>query len=123
MTETGGSVETAGKETDERDLVPTPMRRTADTERHILQAAALRRRQLRAALLYGSSRSWRQRLSLWPAAIVGGVVVAIIIAAIAVTSAFQQEQDRKEQEELERRQQLGSLSVISTEPIDAYLSL
>ncbi|GAA4917344.1 hypothetical protein LX16_3916 [Stackebrandtia albiflava] len=93
----------------DRDPVPTPMRRTADTERHILQAAALRRRQLRSALLYGASRSWRQRLSLWPAALIGLVVVALIVAAIAVTSAFQQEQERKEREEREREMQQSSL--------------
>ena len=118
MTESGGSTETAVKDSDERDLVPTPMRRTADTERLILQAAALRRRQLRAALLYGASRSWRQKLTLWPGAIVGGVVVAVIVAAIAVTSAFQQEQERKKQEQLEREQ---TNMVTSTEFVERYL--
>lgn len=71
--------------------VPTVMRRTGQTERYVLQAAALRRRQLRSAFLYGSGRSWRQRQSLWPAALAGLVVVAVIVAIIAVSSAFEKQ--------------------------------
>ncbi|THV40141.1 hypothetical protein [Glycomyces buryatensis] len=83
------------------DIAPLVMRRTGQSERYVLQAAALRRRQLRAAILYGSSRSWRQRQSLWPAALIGVIAVALIVAAIAVTGAFekQQQQDREAENE------------------------
>lgn len=82
---------------------PTPMRRVGDTDRQVLQAASLRRRQLRSALLYGSARTWRQQLNLWPAALVGAIAVAVIVAAVAVLSAFQQEQERRELEEQQRQ--------------------
>jgi hypothetical protein len=84
------------------DLAPLVMRRTGQSERYVLQAAALRRRQLRAAVLYGSARSWRQRQPLWPAALIGAVVVALIVAAIAVAGAFERQQQREAEEEAER---------------------
>ncbi|GLZ76497.1 hypothetical protein Afil01_13040 [Actinorhabdospora filicis] len=89
--------------------VSETMRRTGDSERYILQAAALRRRQLRAAMLYGSSRSWRQRQALWPAALAGIILVAVIVAAVAVTGAFKRQQQINEEEQ--RRQ---NPAVVST---------
>ncbi|HEY1176748.1 MAG TPA: hypothetical protein VGF17_11365 [Phytomonospora sp.] len=83
--------------------VSLTMRRTGNSERYILQAAALRRRQLRAAVLYGSSRSWRQRQALWPAALAGIILVAVIVAAVAVTGAFKRQQQINQQEQ--QRQQ------------------
>lgn len=103
MTEPEGSEKRAEPET--TDTAPLVMRRTGQTERYVLQAAALRRRQLRAAVLYGSARSWRQRQSLWPAALIGAIVVALIVAAIAVANAF----ERQRQSELEQEQQYSSL--------------
>ena len=84
------------------DLAPMAMRRTGQSERYVLQAAALRRRQLRAAVLYGSARSWRQRQPLWPAALIGAIAVALIVAAIAVANAFEKQQQREAEEEAER---------------------
>lgn len=84
------------------DLAPMAMRRTGQSERYVLQAAALRRRQLRAAVLYGSARSWRQRQPLWPAALIGAIAVALIVAAIAVANAFEKQQQRDAEEEAER---------------------
>ncbi|MFB9661849.1 ABC transporter permease [Glycomyces mayteni] len=84
------------------ELAPMVMRRTGQSERYVLQAAALRRRQLRAAVLYGSARSWRQRQPLWPAALIGVIAVALIVAAIAVAGAFQKQKERDAQEQAER---------------------
>lgn len=68
-----------------------------EAERLLLEAAALRRRQLCAAFLHGSTRSWRVRRRIWPAAATGLLIVAIAIAALAVAGAFarQQEFDRE----------------------------
>ena len=84
--------------------VSMAMRRSGNSERYILQAAALRRRQLRSAFLHGSSRSWRQRQALWPAALAGVILVAVIVAAVAVTGAFKRQQQINQQEQ-QRQQQ------------------
>ncbi|GAA1665840.1 hypothetical protein GCM10009830_09300 [Glycomyces endophyticus] len=84
------------------ELAPMVMRRTGQSERYVLQAAALRRRQLRAAVLYGSARSWRQRQPLWPAALIGAVAVALIVAGIAVAGAFEKQRQREAEEAAER---------------------
>ena len=96
MTEPAESERRAESDT---DVAPLVMRRTGQTERYVLQAAALRRRQLRAAVLYGSARSWRQRQSLWPAALIGVIAVALIVAAIAVAGAFERQRQQEQQEE------------------------
>lgn len=77
----------------------TPFRGVPDAERHVLAADSLRRRQLRAALLHGSARSWRDRSRVWPAVLAGLVVTALLMAAIAVHGAFEatREQQRQEQ--------------------------
>lgn len=81
---------------------PEPFASTPNAERYLLQADNLRRRQLRSALLHGSTRTWRDRRRIWPAVVAGVVAVAVVIAAIAVHSAFQtyQEQQRQQEEEL-----------------------
>lgn len=70
-----------------------------DGERRLLEAATLRRRQLCAAFLHGTTRSWRVRRRIWPAALAGALLVAIGIAALVVAAAFarQQEIDREQQ--------------------------
>lgn len=69
----------------------------ADSERLLLEAAALRRRQLCAAFVHGSARSWRVRRRIWPAAIAGLLIVAIVIAVLAVAAAFAAQQEIDEQ--------------------------
>ncbi|CAN5327448.1 hypothetical protein BH24ACT9_BH24ACT9_12360 [soil metagenome] len=69
----------------------------ADPERLLLEAAALRRRQLCAAFVHGSARSWRVRRRVWPAAIAGLLIVAIVIAVLAVAAAFAAQQEIDEQ--------------------------
>jgi hypothetical protein len=69
-----------------------------DSERYALEADVLRRRQLRAALLHGSARTWRDRRRIWPAVIAGAVAVAVIVAAIAVAGAFARQQRTDQQQ-------------------------
>lgn len=68
------------------------------SERHVIEADVLRRRQLRAALLHGSDRTWRDRRRIWPAVVAGMAAVAVIVAAIAVAGAFakQRSEDAKQ---------------------------
>ncbi len=77
-----------------------------DPERLLLDAAALRRRQLCAAFLHGSARSWRIRRRIWPAAVAGLLIVALAIAALAVAAAFaaQQKIDQERQSQSLARQ-------------------
>ncbi|HZN19758.1 MAG TPA: hypothetical protein VFB84_16480 [Micromonosporaceae bacterium] len=82
---------------------PAPFVTTPNAERYLLEADSLRRRQLRSALLHGSTRVWRERRRIWPAALSGLVVVAVVVAAIAVYGAFQRQQ-RITEEEQRRRQ-------------------
>ncbi|MPZ27658.1 MAG: ABC transporter permease [Micromonosporaceae bacterium] len=77
---------------------PAPFVSTPNAERYLLEADSLRRRQLRSALLHGTSRTWRDRRRIWPAVVAGIVLVAVISAGIAIYGAFQQQQ-RKQQEE------------------------
>lgn len=72
---------------------------TPNAERYLLEADALRRRQLHSALLHGSGRTWRDRRRIWPAVVAGLVVVAVVVAVFTVIHALQAEQDRQDQEE------------------------
>lgn len=65
-----------------------PMFNTPNAEKYVLEADAMRRRQLRSALLHGSSRTWREHRRVWPAVLLGVVVVAIVLAAMAVIDAY-----------------------------------
>jgi hypothetical protein len=71
---------------------PARFATTPHAERFLLDSDALRRRQLRSALLHGSSRLWRERRRVWPSVVSGLIVVAVIVAAIAVYGAFQRQQ-------------------------------
>lgn len=74
---------------------------TPNAEKYLLEADALRRRQLRSALLHGSSRTWRDNRRIWPGVVAGIVVVAVILAAFAVAKAIAKnggdEQGRQQQ--------------------------
>lgn len=78
---------------------PEPFVSTPNAERYLLQADGLRRRQLRSALLHGSSRTWRDRQRVWPAVIAGVVAAAVVTAAIAVHGAFQSHQRQQQEQE------------------------
>jgi hypothetical protein len=78
------------------DLVPEAFRATSNVEQYVLEADALRRRQLRSALLYGSSRFWRRKQRIWPSVIFGVVLVAVICGVIALIGAFDRQQEINE---------------------------
>lgn len=61
---------------------------TPNAERYVLEADAMRRRQLRSALLHGSARNWRESRRIWPAVVAGLVVVAVILAGLSVMQAL-----------------------------------
>lgn len=63
---------------------PSP---TPNAEKHLLEADALRRRQLVSALLHGSRRTWREQRRIWPAVVAGIIVVAVIVAVFGVLQA------------------------------------
>ena len=60
---------------------------TPNAEKYLLEADALRRRQLVSALLHGSRRTWREQRRIWPAIVAGIVVVAVIVAVFGVLRA------------------------------------
>ncbi|MEY9214358.1 hypothetical protein NI17_020205 [Thermobifida halotolerans] len=97
--------------------VPEAFHATPNAERYVLQADALRRQQLRAALLYGSSRYWRRRQRVWPAVIAGAILVAVVSGGIVVAGAFEKQQAINE----ERFQQYGQPST-STSPAEPSAS-
>lgn len=60
---------------------------TPNAEKYLLEADALRRRQLVSALLHGSSRTWREHRRIWPSVVAGVVVVAVVVAVFGVLKA------------------------------------
>ncbi len=70
---------------------------TPNAERYLLEADALRRRQLHSALLHGSSRTWRDQRRIWPAIVAGIVVVAVVLATFAVIKAFKKSEENNPQ--------------------------
>lgn len=86
--------------------VPTlGMKDTPNAEKYVLEADAMRRRQLRSALLHGSRRTWREHPRVWPAVVVGIIVVAVIIAGLIVAHAFQKTQENEKKQEQEQKKQ------------------
>lgn len=77
--------------------LPEAFHYTPNEEKYVLQADALRHRQLRSALLYGSSRYWRRRQQVWPAVIGGLILVALICGVIALIGAFGKQQEVNEE--------------------------
>lgn len=77
--------------------LPEAFHYTPDEEKYVLQADALRHRQLRSALLYGSSRYWRRRQRLWPAVIGGVILIALACGVIALIGAFGRQQEINEE--------------------------
>lgn len=86
------------------------LRNTPNAERYVLEADAMRRRQLRSALLHGSRRTWREHQRTWPAVVVGILAAAFIVAGIIVYNAFQVTEKNTE------KQQPPTASVTSPAP-------
>lgn len=94
---------------------PSPsfsMQNTPNAERYVLEADAMRRRQMRTGLLHGSRRTWREHQRVWPAVVVGVIVVAVILAGLAVADAIGQQ--RKKQRAEEREQKRSATSAPAT---------
>lgn len=90
------------------------LQNTPNAERYVLEADAMRRRQMRSALLHGSRRTWREHQRVWPAIIVGVIVIAVIVAAFAVRDAFRTTQEN--QREREREQQAPATAPVEPGP-------
>lgn len=87
------------------------MQNTPNAEKYVLEADAMRRRQLRSALLHGSRRTWRDHPRIWPAVVVGIIVVAVILAGLAVTEAFKKTSANEKDEQRQRTQPTVSAPV------------
>lgn len=77
--------------------LPEAFHYTPDEEKYVLQADALRHRQLRSALLYGSSRYWRRRQRVWPGVIGGLIITGLVCGIIALMGAFERQQEVNEE--------------------------
>jgi hypothetical protein len=92
--------------------VPRAFVAAGNAERYLMEADALRRRQLCAAFLHGTARGWRYRRRLWIAVLAGVVVVAVIVAAIGVAHAFARQseinKDERRRNSLDRTEQVGT---------------
>lgn len=99
------------QQSDERPTAPPNlgMQNTPNAERYVLEADAMRRRQLRSALLHGSRRTWREYPRTWLKVIIGLIVVAVILAALAVTEAFNKTKENQEKNREQQRQQSSAL--------------
>ncbi len=86
MTEQPGS-EPRGAGRPTGPWMPPGASTTPNAEKYLLEADALRRRQLVSALLHGSRRTWRDQRRIWPSVVAGIVVVAIIVAVFGVLRA------------------------------------
>lgn len=95
-----------------------PVFRTPNAERYVLEADAMRRRQLRSALLHGSTRTWREHRRVWPAVVGGIIVAAIVVAVIGVSGAFRQQQENQEQQE--NQQQSSAVPPVRTDVPDSW---
>ena len=84
---------------EQRGGTPAPFVSTPNAERYLLDSDNLRRRQLRSALLHGSTQVWRERRRVWPATLGGIIVMAVIAASIAVYGAFQRQQRINEEQQ------------------------
>lgn len=78
------------------DPPPVPEFDIPNAEKYMLEADVMRRRQLRSALLHGSTRTWREHRSVWPGVVAGVVVSALIIAILAVETAYTKDRENQQ---------------------------
>jgi len=71
---------------------------TPNAEKYVLEADAMRRRQLRSALVHGSRRTWREQNRVWPAIIIGVIAVAVVVAAMAVIDAYHKQKEKQSEQ-------------------------
>jgi hypothetical protein len=79
---------------------PAPEFDIPNAEKYMLEADVMRRRQLRSALLHGSTRTWREHRKVWPGVVAGLVAVGLFVAIIAVKSAYDKDKENQEADEL-----------------------
>lgn len=104
----------AQKDEGDQESRPTPtfsMQNTPNAEKYVLEADAMRRRQMRSALLHGSRRTWREHRRVWPAVVVGVIVIGVIVAGFAVLDAFRVTRENQQELEREREQPPASAPV------------
>ncbi|MEH3032849.1 MAG: hypothetical protein PGN07_02125 [Aeromicrobium erythreum] len=90
------------------------LQNTPNAERYVLEADAMRRRQMRSALLHGSRRTWREHQRVWPAVVVGVIAVALVIAGIIVTQAIGKTRENEKEQERQQRQQQSATTAPAT---------
>ncbi|HYJ69081.1 MAG TPA: hypothetical protein VEX15_15640 [Nocardioidaceae bacterium] len=83
------------------DPPPAPEFDIPNAEKYMLEADVMRRRQLRSALLHGSTRTWREHRKVWPGVVAGLVAVGLVIAIIAVKSAYDKDTENRQDDELQ----------------------
>lgn len=103
--------------TDPDPQLPEAFHYTPDEEKYVLQADALRHRQLRSALLYGSSRYWRRRQRVWPAVIGGLILTALVCGVIALVGAFDRQQEVNEERGIGQFRQQSAPAFVSETPL------
>src|SRR5699024_740748 len=89
---------------------------TPNAEKYVIEADAMRRRQLRSALLHGSRRTWREHKRAWPPVAVGVVVAGVIVAGIVVVDAIEVTQQNQQQQEQQRQEQIEQRNQQQQEP-------
>lgn len=94
----------------------TAFQNTPNAEKYVLEADAMRRRQLRSALLHGSRRTWREQNKQWPAVVVGVIVVAVIIAGLIVARAVNKSVDNANKQEQQQKQQNAPTAPVTPGP-------
>jgi hypothetical protein len=75
---------------------PAPEFDIPNAEKYMLEADVMRRRQLRSALLHGSTRTWREHRKVWPGVVAGLVAGGLIIAVLAVKTAYDKDKESKQ---------------------------
>ncbi|HKE70186.1 MAG TPA: hypothetical protein VKB55_13075 [Nocardioidaceae bacterium] len=75
---------------------PAPEFDIPNAEKYMLEADVMRRRQLRSALLHGSTRTWREHRKVWPGVVAGIVAGGLIIAVIAVKTAYDKDKESQD---------------------------
>jgi hypothetical protein len=113
MADPGGGTEPPESRRGSSDLA---IQNTPNAERYVLEADAMRRRQLRSALLHGTGRNWRENRRAWPGVVAGLVVVAIVIAALAVIAAFEKTADNQKKLEEEQEQLTEQVEPTPSDP-------
>lgn len=75
---------------------PAPEFDIPNAEKYMLEADVMRRRQLRSALLHGSTRTWREHRKVWPGVVAGLVAGGLIVAVLAVKTAYDKDKESEQ---------------------------